>query len=90
MILINIYLLCNIILTFPFTRKGVGGGEGDEESSSFKLTDAARWGGGGGGRKESGASVTKPSFAKKKQINRKVDNAIHWINLQPMDSEPLG
>ena len=50
MILINIYLLCNIILTFPFTRKGVGGGggEGDEESSSFKLTDAARWGGGGG------------------------------------------
>ena len=98
MILINIYLLCNIILTFPFTRKGVGGGEGDEESSSFKLTDAARWGG-GGGRKESGASVTfalsfvtlaKPSFAKKKQINRKVDNAIHWINLQPMDSEPLG
>ena len=46
MILINIYLLCNIILTFPFTRKGVG--EGDEESSSFKLTDAARWGGGGG------------------------------------------
>ena len=54
MILINIYLLCNIILTFPFTRKGVGGGgEGDEESSSFKLTDAARWGE-GGGRKESG------------------------------------
>ena len=45
MILINIYLLCNIILTFPFTRKG---GEGDEESSSFKLTDAARWGEGGG------------------------------------------
>ena len=75
-----------------------GGGEGDEESSSFKLTDAARWGEGGEGRR-AGASVTfalsfvtlaKPSFAKKKQINRKVDNAIHWINLQPMDSEPLG
>ena len=93
MILINIYLLCNIILTFPFTRKG---GYGDEESSSFKLTDAARWGEEG---RRAGASVTfalsfltlaKPSFAKKKQINRKVDNAIHWINLQPMDSEPLG
>ena len=97
MILINIYLLCNIILTFPFTRKGGGGGgEGDEESSSFKLTDAARWGE-GGGRKESGCinalsfvTLAKPSFAKKKQINRKVDNAIYWINLQPMDSEPLG
>ena len=97
MILINIYLLCNIILTFPFTRKGgEGGGKGDEESSSFKLTDAARWGEEG---RRAGASVTfalsfltlaKPSFAKKKQINRKVDNAIHWINLQPMDSEPLG
>ena len=56
-------------------------------------------GGRGGEGRRAGASVTfalsfvtlaKPSFAKKKQINRKVDNAIHWINLQPMDSEPLG
>ena len=89
------YLLCNIILTFPFTRRG-GGGEGDEESSSFKLTDAARWGE-GGGRKESGCintlsfvTLAKPSFCQKKQIDQKVDNAIHWIDLQPMDSEPLG
>ena len=58
MILINIYLLCNIILTLPFTRKG-GGEEGDEESSSFKLTDAARWGEGGG---KEGERVHQYSF----------------------------
>ena len=86
------------MLHYPYVSIYQEGGEGDEESSSFKLTDAAgSLGGGGGEGRRAGASVTfalsfvtlaKPSFAKKKQINRKVDNAIYWINLQPMDSEP--